>query len=791
MDDQRKDFEELQFAYASLDKNPDISTITAPSKLRGQWHRKTTQRHKSSSSSSPFHSPTSTLQNPLRKENFPHTASSVNYDTLASDPSTPATPYPEKSSKTKSGSLRSEDAITISPNLGTVTYSPKNIHKKTDTAKSSQDSELCSDLAGYVHPNSPPPGSPQPNVQSTSEEGSMQVQPESNVFGRILDSDGDTLESRLSTCSSEDFATPSHTPPPGPPPPLPPKEGLAIKKSPHKASLVSDNTMSLGLNSNVEGSGSFRTTYELSLSPMEDSGKVKQFETSSKRSTLKEEDTTVSHRGDAVSDSLDDDKVQKLVSSALHSSEVQKQTASVVTSNAPSNMPRNWSETDSDDFVSSTELSRILTDLEAGKRDETEALKGTVDRMEDGRVNDEGGGVHDVQVVVDTVERNEKGVEEANDQVQKLSNGDEFTGSLTLRDEDKSVTISDMQTEEEIVTRESPMGLLDREQEAQVLQPKSGEAIPFTTPLLNGEVDREDDVQRVESCNGESPQYPTFSDDVISNGDAQQEVHPSTAAPSTTAVDRRRSSEYDESVCTSRHDSQASESPVTDTESSTPPYSDGGSMTNNIQMEEQLSHSSKGFEQLESGVKEQVQIDGSGGPEVDDTKEKSLRSELENDIYLGVSETPMDGTLTPVEMTLNIVSLRLSEYRNLSEDDGGRGEREMTAEHPKSGTAGKHTLRAGTSELIQKTLERQTPVRLPLSLIPSWRKAQPGNEVSTSLRLLSCPLLIQAEVEGLELERKCLYIQRHMNTVVVLLADKGLHQDHSILGSLVSEGVCS
>ena len=732
MDDQRKDFEELELAYASLDKNPDISTITAPSKLRGQWHRKTTQRHKSSSSSSPFHSPTSTLQNPWRKE------SSVNYDTLASDSSTPAGPYPEKSYKTKSGSLRSEDAITISPNLGTVTYSPKNKHKKMDAAKSSQDSELCNDLAAYVHRNSPPPGSPQPNVQSTSEEGGMQVQPESNVFGRILESDGDTLESRPSTCSSEDFATPSHTPPPAPPPPLPPKEGLAIKKSPLKA-LVSDSTMPLGLNSNVEGSGSFRTTDELSLSPMEDSGEVKQFETSSKRSTLKEENTTVSHRGDSVSDNLDDNKVQKLVNLALHSSEVQKQTASVVTSNAPSNTPRNLSETDSDDFVSSTELARILTDLEVGKRDEVEASKGTVDHMEDGRVNDEGSGVHDVQVVVDTVERNKTGVEEANTQVQKLSNGDEFTGSLTLRDEDKSVRISDIQTEEEIVARESPMGLLDGEQEAQVLQPKSGEATPFTTPLLNGEIDREDDVRKVENSNGESPQYPTFSDDVISNDDAQQDVHPSTAAPSTTAVDRRHSSEYDESVSTSRHDSQVSEGSVTDTESSTPPYSDGGSTTNDLQMEEQLSHSSKGFEQLESGVKEQAQIEGSGRPEVDDTKEESLRSELENDVYLDVSEAPMDGTLTPVEMTLNIASLRLNEYRNLSEDDnddGGRGG-EMTAGQQKSGRAGKHALRAGTSELIQKTLERQTPVRVPLSLIPRWRKAQPGNEVSTSLRLSS------------------------------------------------------
>ena len=597
----------------------------------------------------------------------------------------------------------------ISPNLGIVTYTAKSKHEETQPTKSSPDSEPCNDLADCVHPSLSPPGSPQPIVQSNSEEGDVQVQQESNVLGRILESDGDTLESRPSTCSSDDFATPSHTPPP-------PKEDSAIMKS-HLKALVLDSTVSLGLNSNVEGSGSFRTAYELSPSPMEDSG-AKPLETSSKQSTLKEEDTTVSRGGDSVSDDLDDDKVQKLVNSALHSSEVQKQTASVVARNIPSNMPRNWSETDSDDFVSSTELTRMLTDLEAGKRDEVEPSEGTVDRVEDGRVNDEGGGVHDhPQVVVDSVEGEETGVEEVSNQ--EVSNGDEFTGSLALRDEDKSVRSSDLQTEEDIVTGGSTVRLLDGEQETQPLQTKSGEAIPFTTPLINGEMDHEDDVRKVENCNGVSPQCPTFSNDVIPNGDAQEEVHPGTAVPSTTAVDRWRSSEYDEPVCTSRHESQTSESPVTDAESSTPPYSDDGSTTNDVQMEEQLSCDSKGFEQLQTGVKEEVPIDSSERTEVDDMKEESLRSRLENDIYLGVHEPSMDGMLTPVEMTLNIASLRALDLKlNDSEDDndgGGKGT-ETTAEQPKSGTAGKHTLRAGT--LIQKTLERQTPVRLPLRLVP-------------------------------------------------------------------------
>ena len=718
VDDQRKDFEELQSAYASLDKNPDISTITAPSKLRGQWHRKTTQRHRSSSSTSPFHSPTSTLQNLSKNE--------ASLDTHDPDPiasSTPTAPHPQKESRAKSGSLRSEDAIMISPNLGMVTYTPKNNRKETQPTNSPPDSEPCNDLADCVHPSSSPPDSPRPIVQSNSEEGDVQVRPESNVLGKILESDGDTLESRPSTCSSDDFATPSHTPPP-------PREDSAIMKS-HLKALVSDGTVSLGLNNNVERSGSFRTAYELSLSPMEDSDGAKLLETSSKQSTLKEEDTTVSRGGDSVSGDLDDDKVQKLVNSALHSSEVQRQTASVVASNIPSNMPRNWSETDSDDFVSSTELTRMLTDLEAGKRDEVEPSESTVDHMEDGRVNDEGGDVHDLpQVVVDSAERNETGVEAVSNQVQ---DGDEFTGSLALRDEDKS---SDLQAEEEIVTEGSAVRLLDGEQETQPLEPKSGEATPFTAPLINGEMDHEDDARMVENCSGESPQCPTFSDDVIPNGDTQEEVHPSTAVPSTTAVDQMHSSEYDEPVCTSRHESQTSESPVTDAESSTPPFSDDGSTTNDVHMEEQLSCDSKVSEQLQSGVKEQESIDSSERTEVDDMEEESLRSGLESGIYLGVREPSMDGMLTPVERTLNIASLRAldlklndsGEYSNL-DNSGGSGT-ETTAERPKSGTAGKRTLRAGTSELIQKTLERQAPVRLPLSLIPRWREAWPGNETT-------------------------------------------------------------
>ena len=286
------------------------------------------------------------------------------------------------------------------------------------------------------------------------------------------------------------------------------------------------------------------------------------------------------------------------------------------------------------------------------------------------------------------------------------------------------------------MTEGSAVRLLDREQETQPLEPKSGEATPFTAPLINGEMDHEDDARMVENCNGESPQCPTFSDDVIPNGDTQEEVHPSTAVPSTTAVDRMHSSEYDEPVCTSRHESQTSESPVTDAESSTPPFSDDGSTTNDVHMEEQLSCDSKVSEQLQSGVKEQESIDSSERTEVDDMEEESLRSGLESGIYLGVREPSMDGMLTPVERTLNIASLRAldlklndsGEYSNL--DNGGGSGTETTAERPKSGAAGKRTLRAGTSELIQKTLERQAPVRLPLSLVPRWGEAWPGNETT-------------------------------------------------------------
>ena len=37
------------------------------------------------------------------------------------------------------------------------------------------------------------------------------------------------------------------------------------------------------------------------------------------------------------------------------------------------------------------------------------------------------------------------------------------------------------------------------------------------------------------------------------------------------------------------------------------------------------------------------------------------------------------------------------------------------------------------------------------------------------------------------MDKKCLYIQQYMSTMVVLLADSGLHLEHGTLNQLVSE----
>ena len=45
---------------------------------------------------------------------------------------------------------------------------------------------------------------------------------------------------------------------------------------------------------------------------------------------------------------------------------------------------------------------------------------------------------------------------------------------------------------------------------------------------------------------------------------------------------------------------------------------------------------------------------------------------------------------------------------------------------------------------------------------------------------------VQADKPAPQLEKKCLYVQRYMNTVITLLADEGLNQEQDVLHSLVS-----
>jgi len=890
-DSQRKDLEELQNAYAKLDTNPKLSTSTLfwrfqSTKGPGQWHRKAMQKHNSPSPSSTFSSPTPTLQSPSRKANLPHTASAADCDTHIPDPiasSTPAALPPQPENKTStSSSWRSEDAISINPTLNAVSYSPKSRPVLAHHTKNAPDSDLYNDFDDYVRSNPMLPRSQSPlqlNPQSTSKGGGAGVKSE----WATVELDGDALDSGPSTSSSEGFATPC---------PTPPKDGSAIMKS-HLKALVSDGTTS----GNVERSSSFLTACEFSTSHMENS----RLETGSEKSNLKGGGMTANNSvlTEVSKISVDDDQIQRLVNSTVSSSasEMQK-TATVVASIVPSPpkgvMP-NWEfkcdpDVDSDDdFVSSTELARILDNLqgkgsttkvdEAGAGEEVKLTEAEM-RIDGGRVDGECGAVSEVpQLVVSDSsaqpEGNREEVETTGDQGSLDGDESDFIVSSELQKQDKQVkgTITGIQRGGESVVELN--GTL------QIDSGKKGEMLQGTAPLTNGDLDDKDDVEGVEDTKGE---FPTGY--VTPNGDAQEVIRPNAI---TTAVDRRPSSEC---ASTNRQESQASESPVTDNDSSSLPESDGD-CTTGVQSERRFVTNGK---TSKNGEQEQ---NHSGHPrfEVDTLKDEGL--EESSMTYLDVNDPPLDGTLTPVEMTLNITAPRSSnsklndsgEYSSLPEEEDE--ETDVSVEHPESGTVGHGTLKAGTTDWIQKTLGRQrqvdvsvnvgkgllhqhyTSFTLPLSSLPPPLSLPPLSPPTLSppslscppspflplplllspyafsllllfllpslpsplsppllllclspfslsfplpllppsslpsplsshpsfplilfsllfllllLLLLVCPLLsFQEEKPKQHLEKKCLYVQRHMNTVVALLADTGLHQDHGLLSSLVSD----
>ena len=712
MDDQRKDLEELQNAYSSLDSNPKLSSSALFWRLQSTkgpgWHRKGTQKNMPPSPSSPFSNPTLKLRSPSKKGDSPQTVSEADSDTHMPDPvasSTPAAHHAQPGTKnSRSNSWRSEDAVTISSTLNTVSYSPRNKRSQAHSTKNAPDSnpyndydsDLYDDFGDYVRANPVLPTSQSPlrlNPQSMSKGAGVGVKSEWTA-GKSLETDGDALDSRPSTSSSEGFATPC---------PTPPKDGSAIMKA-HLKALVSDSTTSLGLSGNAERSSSFLTACEFS---MENS----QLETGSEQSYLTQDGTTANSSASTEVNkmSLDDDQIQRLVNSAGSSStsETQKKTVSVVDSNVPPRPPKgvmaNWgfkSEpvVDSDDdFVSSTELAKILDNLQ-GKSITTRGDEpGTEEEVKPPEEADteDGDGADDErstvpQVVVgDGLAQPEGNREEA-----------ETAENQRSLDVDRSdfITRSELQYLEGAITGIHREGeSVDGDHEVHSLLVDSGQSgvmLQGTAPLTNGGLDDEDDIEGMDDRKGE---LPTSSGYVTPNGDAQEDAI-------TTAVNHRP---FSDCTSTSRQESRASDSPVTDNDSSSLPESDGGCATSGVQSE---GH----FKSFENGEEEQTHSRDPGS-EVDALKDEGLEDEPESSMaYLGISDPPLDGTLTPVEMTLNITAPISSdsklndsgEYSSLpEEEDEGT---EVSVGPSESSTTGQGTLKAGaTTGWIQQTLGRQ------------------------------------------------------------------------------------
>ena len=469
--------------------------------------------------------------------------------------------------------------------------------------------------------------------------------------------------------------------------------------------------------------------------------------------------------------SVDDDQIQRLVNSTVSSSagEIQK-TATVVVSSVPSPpkgvMP-NWEfkrdpDVDSDDdFVSSTELARILDNLqgkgsttkvdEAGAGEEVKLTEAEM-RIDGGRVDGECGTVSEVpQLVV------------SDSSAQPEGNGEEVAtagdqGSLDV-DESDCIVSSELQNQEKQVKgtitgiQRGGESVVELNGTLQIDSGKKGEMLQGTAPLTNGDLDDKDDVEGVDT----KGEFPTSSGYVTPNGDAQEVIRPNAIA---TAVDRRPSSEC---ASTSRQESQASESPVTDNDSSSLPESDGDCTTGGVQSERRFITNGK---TSKNGEQEQ---NHSGHPrsEVDTLKDEGLDDEPESSMtYLDVNDPPLDGTLTPVEMTLNMTAPRSNdsklndsgEYSSLPEEEDE--ETDVSVEHPESGTVGHGTLKAGTTDWIQQTLGRQSRVdvsvivgkgllhqnytsfTLPLSSLPPPSLPSPSlaSHSVPSLSLLSPPL---------------------------------------------------
>ena len=306
-EDVRSDLPTSQATYASLKSNPHLTTSTllwrfqpsGSSRGRGHWRKKPILKTSQPRTPSPLASPKKDTQG--------------SFDIVPElTPAATSTPT-HKSVKIQSpsGSMRSEDAIVISPGFITVSYSPKQ-RKKNVQLPEAKEKKPESGTNVNVH-----------TAESQAERGGIAIALSNPSIGRNLGSEPDSLESR----SSDSFATPSPT-------------------FPSDITTTPGGTIALGLSNDTDKSSLFQSAVEFSQTPMKREVVNGELETSSKRSTLTpDEDLSLSHETkNGLALKLASRKTDALPSTA-----------------------RNWrfkdsvsdSEDDSD-FVESTELERMV-----------------------------------------------------------------------------------------------------------------------------------------------------------------------------------------------------------------------------------------------------------------------------------------------------------------------------------------------------------------------------------------------------------------------------------------------
>ena len=190
--------------------------------------------------------------------------------------------------------------------------------------------------------------------------------------------------------------------------------------------------------------------------------------------------------------------------------------------------------------------------------------------------------------------------------------------------------------------------------------------------------------------------------------------------------------------------------------------------------------------------------------------QRTLNESVVNMMRYGMSQTPerasgsgMTGEEEEEEEDNEL--LDSAEYSSLPEEDGAMENEGEEGARSKSSTMTDMTNvtyeelgRPRSKSWLTKTMEmRKTSVsskfnHMNCSTIISRHLYYTSVCVFINACLTKFPLLISStppQTPSVKMDKKCLYVQQYMSTVVVLLADSGLHMEHATLNQLVSQYV--